>query len=175
MLECPELVRQAEKERESIKEKEKLCPYCRLLMKRNSGATPREAAPPGRGDTLLAALLKPPKPCKSSSTEKGALLLRKAVDLALEGDKIALRLCLERLLPPPARGASASNVPKLQRATDIAQALGLLLDSVACGDLTPAEGHHLAALLEIQRKAIEMAELEPRITRLERYKDAHPL
>jgi hypothetical protein len=106
---------------------------------------------------------------------EGALLLRKAVDLALEGDKIALRLCLERLLPPARERRIRLDLPKLQRPADITQALGLLLDSVACGDLTPSEGHHLAALLEIQRKAIEMAELEPRIARLERYKDAHPL
>jgi hypothetical protein len=106
---------------------------------------------------------------------EGQLLLRKAVDLALEGDKIALRLCLERLLPPARERRIYLNVRKLERATDIARALGALLDSVACGNITPAEGHDLATLLEIQRKALEMAELEPRITRLERYKDAHPL
>jgi hypothetical protein len=71
LLEAYELVRQAEKEKESIKEKEKLCDYYNLLTKRNWRVTPRVAAPPVRGDTLLSALL-PPKPCKSSSTEKGS-------------------------------------------------------------------------------------------------------
>jgi hypothetical protein len=99
--------------------------------------------------------------------EEGEKITRRAVELALDGDTTALRLCLERLLPPARERRVSLNIPKLESAGDIAKALGTLLDSVANGEITPSEGQTIAALLEIQRKAMETAELEQRITRLE--------
>jgi hypothetical protein len=102
---------------------------------------------------------------------EGEKITRKAVELALDGDTVALRLCLERLIPPVRERRVSLNVPKLETAGDIARALGTLLDSVASGEITPGEGQTIATLLEVQRKAIETAELEQRITRLERIKN----
>jgi hypothetical protein len=102
---------------------------------------------------------------------EGERITRKAVELALDGDTIALRLCLERLIPPVKERRVSLDVPKLERAGDIATALGTLLDAVATGEITPSEGQTIATLLEVQRKAIETAELEQRITRLERIKN----
>lgn len=98
---------------------------------------------------------------------EGEQITRKAVEMALEGDTTALRLCLERLFPPIRERRVSLNVPKLESAGDIAKALSTLLEAVATGEITPSEGQIISTLLEVQRKAIETADLEQRISRLE--------
>lgn len=98
---------------------------------------------------------------------EGEEITRKAVEMALDGDTTALRLCLERLMPPVRERRVSLNVPKLESAGDIAKALGILLEAVATGEITPSEGQTISTLLEVQRKAIETADLEQRVTRLE--------
>jgi hypothetical protein len=126
--------------------------------------------PSARGDHPAAGIGQP-KRCRSMLDGEGEKITRKAIDLALKGDPPALRLCLERLIPPVRERRISLDVPKLESATDIAQAVGTVLDSVACGEITPGEGQTIATLLEVHRKAIETAELEQRIARLERIKD----
>jgi hypothetical protein len=46
-------------------------------------------------------------------------------------------------------------------------ALGALVASVAAGDLTPDEGQAIAAVLETQRRAVETADIEQRLSALE--------
>jgi hypothetical protein len=58
-------------------------------------------------------------------------------------------------------------LPKVATAADITGAVGAVLDVVSSGELAPGEGQQLAALLEAQRKNIEMLELEQRVFKLE--------
>jgi hypothetical protein len=116
--------------------------------------------PPGKRNKATEAL-------QELLDGEGEKITRKAVELAINGDVTALRLCLERLIPPVRERRVSLDVPKLERASDIAKALGTLLDAVATGEITPSEGQTIAALLEVQRKAIETADLEQRIARLE--------
>ena len=95
-------------------------------------------------------------------------LTRKAVELALEGDTTALRLCLERILPARKEAALAPlDLPKVEGAADLPQLTAAILDSVAAGRVTPGEGQALAALANAHAKTLEIAELEQRITALE--------
>ena len=95
-------------------------------------------------------------------------LPRKAVELALEGDTTALRLCLERILPARKEAALAPlDLPKVEGAADLPQLTAAILDSVAAGRVTPGEGQALAALANAHAKTLEIAELEQRITALE--------
>jgi hypothetical protein len=59
------------------------------------------------------------------------------------------------------------NLPPLVTAADLSAALGIIAASVASGELTPEEGQSVAAVLEIQRRAIELVELETRVAALE--------
>ena len=96
-------------------------------------------------------------------------LTRKAVELALEGDTTALRLCLERILPARKEAALAPlDLPKVEGAADLPQLTAAILDSVAAGRITPGEGQALAALTNAHAKTLEIAELEQRITALEK-------
>lgn len=94
-------------------------------------------------------------------------LTRKAVDAALEGDTTALRLCLERIVPPRKDAPVAFTLAPMKSARDAAKSAGSVLAAVACGDLTPIEGAHIMGLLETYRRTLETSELEARVAALE--------
>src|SRR5207253_3074693 len=52
-------------------------------------------------------------------------LTRKAIELALEGDTTALRLCLERIVPQRRSRAVAFDLPQIDRVEDLAGAVGI--------------------------------------------------
>lgn len=97
----------------------------------------------------------------------GEALTRKAVELALEGDTTALRLCLERIVPPRKDAPVQFEVPEMSCARDAAEAAGAVLEAVAAGELTPIEGAHIMGLVETYRRTLETSELEARMADLE--------
>ena len=94
-------------------------------------------------------------------------LTRRAVELALDGDTTALRLCLERIAPAKKDAPVQFDLPPMQSAADAAKAAGAVLDAVALGDLTPTEGAHVMNLIEGYRRTLETTELEARVAALE--------
>jgi len=64
---------------------------------------------------------------------------RKAVELALNGDTTALRLCLERLAPPAKSRRVAMEMPPIQRAEDLPAALAAVTSAMAEGELAVDE------------------------------------
>lgn len=98
---------------------------------------------------------------------EGEALTRKAIDMALAGDSVALRLCLERLAPPRKDAPVRFQLPPMQSAADAAGAMAAILTEVASGDITPTEASGLAGLIEAWRKAWETTELEARLRALE--------
>lgn len=95
-------------------------------------------------------------------------LSRKAIEAALGGDTVALRLCLERIAPAKKDSPVQFDLPPMQSAADAAKAAGAVLDAVAGGELTPAEGAHVMALVEGYRRTLETTEIEARVAELER-------
>ncbi len=116
-----------------------------------------------------------PKGCRNKATlaaealldGEGEALTRKAIEMALEGDGAALRLCIERLLPPRKDRPVQIDLPRLESSADISQALAVLAQAVAEGELTPREANAVGTLLEGHRRAIETEDLEARIAVLE--------
>ena len=94
-------------------------------------------------------------------------LTRKAIEKAKEGDIAALKLCLERIVPPRKERALSIALPRIEKTGDTAKILAAVLDAVACGDLTPGEGQVLASMAETYRRAIETADLDRRVEALE--------
>jgi hypothetical protein len=94
-------------------------------------------------------------------------LTRKCVEVALEGDTKALRLCLERIAPPRKERTVTFDLPEVVDVADVPTALASLIGAVATGVLTPGEGRSISDLLGQYRQAIEIAELEQRIVALE--------
>lgn len=94
-------------------------------------------------------------------------LTKKAVELAKAGNVVALRLCLERLIPIRKDQPIKLKLPKLKDVADIPKVLEAVLKAVAQGEISPSEGQSLAAMLEAYRKGVELADFEARLTALE--------
>jgi len=95
-------------------------------------------------------------------------LTRKAVELALDGDITALKLCLDRVSPcPKDRTVSFSMPEDISRAESLPQITSHILKSVACGELTPSEGERLSGIVTAHAKALELHDIEARLAALE--------
>src|SRR5215475_13760668 len=94
-------------------------------------------------------------------------LTRKAIELAKAGDMQALRLCMDRLVPPRKDSPVAFALPEVKTANDAVFAMGALVNAVAAGHLTPTEAAELTRMVQAFAKIIETAEFEERIRKLE--------
>ncbi len=95
-------------------------------------------------------------------------LTRKAIELALEGDMTALRLCLERIAPiikeRPIRGFELS---KLTDSQSVLEALDKVSRALANGNLLPYEAKAICHVLEQYQHHFEITVLNQRLEILE--------
>ena len=94
-------------------------------------------------------------------------LTQTAVTRALEGDGIALRLCMERIAPVPKDKPVSFNLPKMESAQNASEAAGEVLKTVSDGDLTPVEATRIMGLIDSYRRTLELTEIENRLQALE--------
>lgn len=94
-------------------------------------------------------------------------LTRKAIEVALDGDTTALRLCLERIAPPRKDTPVSFDLPPMKSASDAAAAAQAVLRVVSDGEVTPLEGATVMGLIEQYRRTLETTEIEDRIAALE--------
>ena len=97
-------------------------------------------------------------------------LARKAVELALEGNMAALRLCLERICPPRKERPLAIELPVVEKAEELPKLTAAILAAVGRGELDAAQAAAMASLVASHGKMLEQAELEERVSALERNK-----
>jgi hypothetical protein len=91
-------------------------------------------------------------------------ITRKAIELALAGDTVALRLVLDRLLP---KGRAVRLDLPLRTLADLDQATEAISGALAEGMVTLDEVAALAGLVEARRRLLETTELERRLAALE--------
>ena len=96
------------------------------------------------------------------------VLTQKVIDQGLAGDITALRICLDRILPPRKDRPVTFNLPTITSAKDALSALSALLNAVSTGELTPSEATEVGKLLDGYVKAFETNELAERLERLEK-------
>ncbi len=94
-------------------------------------------------------------------------LTRKALDLALDGDMTALRLCLDRIIAPRRERAVSFAMPPIAGAADLAGAMAALSGAAAQGAITPGEAAQLAQVVETYIRAIETTDFERRLRAVE--------
>ncbi len=98
--------------------------------------------------------------------EAGALT-RKAIEMALGGDTTALRLCIDRILPPRKDRPISFAMPEIASADDAAKVVSSILAAVASGCITLDEALDVTRLVETFTKVLESAEFEKRLEALE--------
>ena len=113
--------------------------------------------------------------CRNHATQMAEVLLdgevealtRKAVELAMEGDTTALKLCLERIVPRRKSRAVTFDLPRIDRVEDLGNAIGSVLQEAADGRLFLDEAAAFIGMMETRRKVMETIDLEQRIQALE--------
>lgn len=94
-------------------------------------------------------------------------LTQVAIEKALEGDSVALRLCMDRIAPPPKDNPVCFALKAMQGALDASEAAASVLAAVSEGELTPIEGTRMMGLIDSYRRALELTEIEQRLKALE--------
>ena len=92
---------------------------------------------------------------------------RRVIDAAKGGDMTAARLVLERICPVRKGRPVRLELPAIETARDLSVALSAILGAMGQGEITPEEAAVVASVVEAKRKAIEIVELEARISALE--------
>ena len=90
-----------------------------------------------------------------------------AIKKALEGDSVALRLCMERIAPAPKDQPVSFSLPQMNNALDASEAAGSVLNAVSNGELTPIEATRVMGLVDSYRRTLELTEIEERLKALE--------
>ena len=99
---------------------------------------------------------------------EAAKLTRKAVDMALAGDSVALRLCLDRILPARRGRMIRIRLPRVGAPADLAEAVASVVAECAAGRITTEEAVAVGELLALQGKVLELTDLAQRVEALER-------
>ena len=99
--------------------------------------------------------------------EHGAAVLTKCIVSALQGDRSAMRMCVERLLPPCKESPAQFRLPSMTTATGLAQGQAAVLDAYSRGQLTASQAATMSELLDRYRQSLETEQLEARLQALE--------
>jgi hypothetical protein len=97
-------------------------------------------------------------------------ITRKAIEMALEGDGPAMRLCLDRIFPPRKDRPVTFDMPDIESLSDAVSAMGCLLSEVASGNISPGEAQAVAGVIETYRRTLETEEIERRLENLEAHR-----
>ena len=89
------------------------------------------------------------------------------VQLARSGDLSAAKIILDRIYPASKDKAISINVADTSTPEGLSLAVKQIVGATVNGDLLPSEAKSLNCLLETQRKALELIDLDIRIKELE--------
>jgi hypothetical protein len=93
-------------------------------------------------------------------------LTRKAVELALDGDIQALRICLDRITPT-LKATSKPISTRLPAGGSLADQAAAVYEAARLGKITPDEAQTLMNLIQAQVKIKELTDMEIRMAKLE--------
>lgn len=94
-------------------------------------------------------------------------IARAMIDKAKEGDTTAGRMLLERIWPVRKGRGITFDLPEVEKADELPDAIVAVTRQVAEGELSPDEGAAIVSLLEAHRKALETSDLAARVAALE--------
>ena len=101
-------------------------------------------------------------------------ITRKAIEMAKSGDISAIRICLDRLAPARKDRHIEFALPKMQKASDAAEAAAAIVAAVSVGELTPSEASELTKVVECYARTLQVSDFETRLERLEGLRGERP-
>ena len=96
-------------------------------------------------------------------------ITRKLIEKAKNGDLTAIKLCVDRLVPPRKSRPVPINLGKLETAEQISAAQTAILDVAAKGDITLEDAEKWCSLLDHKRASIETVELAAEVEAIKQH------
>lgn len=94
-------------------------------------------------------------------------MTERLVELAGKGELGALRICIDRLAPARRDALVQFDLPPVDTAEDAGRASSAVLAAIAAGELSPAEGQSVMAILVSHKGIVETVDIERRLAALE--------
>lgn len=94
-------------------------------------------------------------------------LIEMVTTFAKSGDMAAMKIVMDRIIPPLKEEPIHVTIPKIESAADCTQAQAAVVNAVAAGELLPSEGQAMSNLIEAQRRAFETTELAQQLHQIQ--------
>ena len=101
-------------------------------------------------------------------------LTGKCIELAMQGDPGALRLCMERISPARRDAYIRMNLPPVKTAQDVDEASEKVTQAIRRGKITPDDGGKMMSILGSRLRIIESVQHESRLEKLEAAANLRP-
>jgi hypothetical protein len=98
--------------------------------------------------------------------ERAQELVDKSIELALAGDGVALRVCMDRVLAPMRERTVEFELPAMANAADAVGAMSAVVRGIADGDLMPREAARLATVVQEFARTVGTAVIERELREL---------
>jgi len=109
--------------------------------------------------------------CETLLEGQAEALTQKAVDMALAGDTVALKICIDRIFPPRKDRPVTFPLPPITSPRDAADIAAAIAQAVAAGRVTPSEAAEIAKVVDVYVRAYQTAELNERGARVDQLSD----
>lgn len=94
-------------------------------------------------------------------------ICRRLLQEAVEGNMQAIKMVLDRLLPPKRNIPVTIDLPKLENSSDALNAIAIVTMAVSRGEISIDEGEALSRMIEVYIRAMEAHDYETRLTKIE--------
>jgi hypothetical protein len=95
-------------------------------------------------------------------------VMQKMITLAKMGDHVAMRLCVERMMPPRRERPVPLQLPRIETDADARQASADVIEALAEGEVTPKEAEHVLRTIAGAAVILQSSEVAARLSRIER-------
>jgi hypothetical protein len=100
-------------------------------------------------------------------SDEAEAIVRKMIEAAADGDRVAARLVLNRIWSAPKGRPVQVALPRIEQPADLISAHAAVAAAIAAQAITPQEAAGLSAVLETHRRAFELVGQEKRVEALE--------
>lgn len=94
-------------------------------------------------------------------------VMQKLIGLAKVGDDVALRLCVERILPKRRDRPVPLQLPRIRTDDDLQKAIDQITDALGEGEITPREAADLLKFVDGVNLTLNSSEIAARLDRIE--------
>lgn len=94
-------------------------------------------------------------------------ICRRLLQEAVEGNMQAIKMVLDRVLPPKRNIPIIIDLPKLENSADALNAIAFVTMAVSRGDLSVEEGEALSRMIDVYIRAVEVHDYETRLSKIE--------